>query len=751
MNGRNKRAMGKRLILSAVVLASLFIFLFAAFGETGVDESIDYDTLSPSELHKIMADNKAMALERSRAFTAAADKAVSLYDQTEFDVGFYSVDIEIDVINSLIYGDVLMEAEVVAGDVDTVELDFYDDLTTDSVYTPSGQLGFLHADAKLVVELDRTYSAGETFSFSVTYHGQPTGSGLDGFSFDYKLGQPVVTTLSEPMSARTWWPCKDRPDDKADSMDIYVTCDTSLFCASNGTLIDTTDNGDGTWTFYYQERYPITTYLFSLAVSNYEVWEDWYHYDDNDSMVIVHHVYPGNLITSYGAYDITPYAIGVFASIFGEYPFIDEKYGHANFEWSGAMEHQTVSSMNGGEFGFREAVIVHELSHQWWGDMITLNNWHEIWLNEGFASYSEALYYEVKEGNAAYHDYMGGMFYPYEGSIYVQDTTNVWNIFSTIVYDKGAWVLHMLRHIVGDSTFFDCLQAYYNSEFQHADATTEGFKNICESVSGMDLDYFFDQWIYGNYFPRYSWSFRSELDPSDGRYWTYFQLAQIQPTNPLVFEMPIDIVFTSASGSDTTVLFNDVRDTIYIFKTDEKTTSMEVDPEEWIHRYAYKINWSYHLIPFPLDTAEQYMEYLDSVVAKGGTDHHVYKITGGALPSGLELDSLTGHISGRPGEYGIFSFDVYAKDQMSSYNETRNFTMVVEEGTYLPGDADNGGTINILDITHIINYLYKGGAAPLIPSAADPDASCAINILDVSYLVDYLYRGGEVPLPGCVD
>jgi len=552
------------------------------------------------------------------------------------------------------------------------------------------------------------------------------------------------------MSARTWWPCKDRPDDKADSMDIYVTCDTTLYCASNGTLIDTTFNGDGTWTFYYQERYPITTYLFSLAISNYSVWEDWYYYGDNDSMLIVNHVYPDRYVTSLSSYDITPYAIGVYADLFGEYPFTDEKYGHANFEWGGAMEHQTVSSMNGGSFGFTEPVIVHELAHQWWGDMITLNNWHEIWLNEGFASYCEALYYEVKDGKAAYHDYMNGMFYAYGGTIYIYDTTDVWNIFSSRVYDKGAWVLHQLRHVVGDSVFFECLRTYYNSEFQHDDATTEGFKNICETVSGTELDSFFDQWIYGTYFPKYMWSYRSELDPADGRYWTYFQLRQGQTTPPQTFTMPIDLVFTYASGIDTTVLFNDVNNTIYILKTDEQPTDIQLDPDQWIQRYSYKSNWTYHLIPFPLDTAQQYGLYLDSVVAKGGTDHHTYKITGGALPAGLELDSLTGHISGQPTQSGDFSFDVYAKDQMSSYNETRTFVLTVVENSYIPGDANNGGDVNILDVTHIINYLYRDGSAPTIPAAADPDASCAINLLDVNYLINYLYKGGPAPLPGCV-
>lgn len=743
--------MKRKLIAVTLLFSSLFLFALTAFSYEKMDETLDYDNMSPSELHKIMAEMKAGALERSRAFAAAADKALSVYDQTDYDVDFYDVRIEILLADTTIAGDVMIQATVVAASVDTVELDFYANLTTDSVYNASGQLGFTHSGAKIVVALDRAYSTGEVFSFWVAYHGRPTGSGLDGFSFDFRNFQPVITTLSEPMSARTWWPCKDRPDDKADSMDAYITCDTTLYCASNGNLIDTVYNGDNTWTFSYQVRYPISTYLFSIAVSNYVVWEDWYHYGDNDSMVIVNHVYMDRYVTSLTGYGITPYAIGVYAGLFGEYPFTSEKYGHANFEWGGAMEHQTCSSMNGSSFGFTEPVVIHELSHQWWGDMITIDNWHEIWLNEGFASYCEALYYEVKDGTAAYHDYMGDLFYAYGGTIYVYDTTDVWNIFSTLVYDKGAWVLHMLRHVVGDSAFFDCMRAYYNSEFQYGNATTAGFQNICETVSGMDLDFFFQDWIYGTYFPKYMWSYRSEHDASDDRYYTYLQLRQGQTTSPQVFRMPIDIVFTMPSGVDTTILFNDVRDSIYIFKSDELPSNVQLDPDSWILRYSYKSNWTYHLIPFPLDTADQYMTYLDSVVAKGGTEHHSYKITGGALPPGLTLDSLTGHISGIPSQFGTFTFDVYAKDLMSSYSDTRTYTLVVNEGLYTPGDADNNRSVNILDVTFLVGYLYRGGAAPAIMNAGDADASCAINLLDVTYLIAYLYRGGPDPKAGCVD
>ena len=313
--------------LSFLLILTIFFLATPAFSTAIFDESIDPDTLQPWQMHQIMAASKAGDLSRARALAAEAAKTTSFLDQTTFDVGFHRIELRIDIPSEMIYGDVLVQGKATVDGLDAVELDMYTNLTVDSVYTPGGTLSYSHAANKLLVDLGGIYNLDEPFAFSVTYQGPPVGSGLDGFSFDCRNDVPVVTTLSEPMSARTWWPCKDRPDDKADSLDIIVTCDTAYFCASNGTLIDTTRNGDGTWTFNYEVRYPITTYLFSLAISNYTIWNNWYYYGDNDSMVVIHHVYPDRYALSLTSYNITPFAIQVFAGLFGEYPFIEEKYG----------------------------------------------------------------------------------------------------------------------------------------------------------------------------------------------------------------------------------------------------------------------------------------------------------------------------------------------------------------------------------------------------------------------------------------
>jgi len=733
----------------AIAILMIIMVISSSHSANLFNESINADTLSPTQIHQIMAEKKIEALGRQQ--TLATRSEPYRYEQTEFDVNFYSVAIEVNVPTEEIFGTVTTEAKSLSADLLYIEIDLVNVLTVDNITSGATSLNYSRSGDRVTIELDKMYQPGQYFNFTIEYHGHPEAAGLDGFSFGTNDGYPIVSSLSEPYMSRTWWPCKDRNDDKADSMDIFITCATNLFCASNGTLIDTTQNGDGTWTFAYEVRYPIVTYLFSVAISQYEIWTDWYHYIPTDSMPIINHVYPD--YTAYSKqsnhWGATPYILEVFSDIFGEYPFLNEKYGHANFQWGGGMEHQTCTSMGGSSFGFSEPVVAHEAAHQWWGNMITCNNWHDIWLNEGFASYSEALYYEVKDGVETYHSYMASMANgggTYSGPIYVYDTTSVGNIFSLIVYDKGACVLHMLRHVVGDETFFDILQAYYNSVYQHADATTEQFKNICEAVSGMELDYFFDQWIYGTYRPHYKYSYYSELDNSDGLYWTYLNIEQIQTTSPQLFTMPLDIVLSSSPFEwELFNVFNETDDSTYIFKTEQLPIGVSVDPHDWVLKSTSEASF-FQLIPFPLEDADQYAEYEDTIIARGGFSQTEFEIISRSLPDGLGISSTTGIISGIPTEFGDFSFSVLA---ISSQEDILDYELTVVEFEGFPGDVDLDREVDLLDVIYIINYKYKDGTPPIKPELADPNNDCIISILDVIYLINYKYKNGPDPVMGC--
>jgi aminopeptidase N len=299
-------------------------------------------------------------------------------------------------------------------------------------------------------------------------------------------------------------------------------------------------------------------------------------------MVIMNFIYPENFSYVKPFVDETDEMIEVFANRYGEYPFIQEKYGHAEFQWGGAMEHQTCTSM--GFWG--SGVISHELAHQWYGDMITCADWHNIWLNEGFATYSEAVYVEAKSGKAAYNTYIINEMNSArtaQGTLWVQDITNEWNIFNGArTYSKGGCVLHMLRGVVGDSTFFDIMRTYSaHPSVSYGVATTEDFQAIAESVYGQSLNYFFQEWIYGENEPTYTvgWN-KTQL--SGDLYDVTININQNVNTNPSYFTMPVQIKLNTSMGDTIVTLFNNAQTQNFQFQVVGNPTSIVFDPGNWI-------------------------------------------------------------------------------------------------------------------------------------------------------------------------
>ncbi|MDZ7260586.1 MAG: M1 family aminopeptidase [candidate division KSB1 bacterium] len=497
-------------------------------------------------------------------------------NQEAFDVKYYLLDLQIDPLNQMISGFVTLLAQVVRNSLDQVELNFLSSMTVDSASVAGHPVNFVHASDLILISLDKTYSLGELVQVKVAYHGQPQRSGFGAFGFDEHNGKPMIWSLSEPFGARNWWPCKDVPSDKADSVDIKVTVPSNLIVASNGWLRATIDQ-DGTKTYWWHEGYPIATYLVSVAIYEYLTFSDYYKYSDTDSMEVQFYVFPDHYEALKNNYAKTVGMIEIFSELFGPYPFFKEKYGHAEFLWGGGMEHQTITSLG----GWSEGLIAHELAHQWWGDMVTCRDFHHIWLNEGFATYAEALYYDRKYGQQAYWDEVNSNQYFGGGTIYVSNLSSVNNIFHYgRSYQKASWVLHMLRHVVGDSTFFRILKTYYaDPRFQYRTAVTEEFRELCEEVSGFNLKPFFHQWIYEEYFPVYSYSW-TWLE-KENSYTILLQIEQTQ-TNTIVFHMPIDVTVQTESGDTTLVVWDSLRTQSFEFSLKSKPRALLLDKDGWI-------------------------------------------------------------------------------------------------------------------------------------------------------------------------
>ncbi|HFE64346.1 MAG TPA: hypothetical protein ENK14_08030, partial [Caldithrix sp.] len=330
-------------------------------------------------------------------------------DSSEFDQLYYDLNFVVTTIPENLEGTVTGYFRSNVNGLDRVKLNFdsREDIGAWNDLAVTGNVsGFSLSNLVLRVDLDKPYGVGEEFSITVHYSGLPRSSGFKAFEFDHNFaGDLVISTLSEPYLAQTWWPCKDDPSDKLDSVKISATVPEDMIVASNGLLQSVTPGANNTKTFVWKEKYPITTYLVSLAISNYVTFRDSFEYQPGKFMPIDYFVYPGDFNTARSAFAKMPQMLRVYSDAYGLYPFVEEKYGHAEFVWGGAMEHQTCTSI-GRVANSWETVYAHELSHQWFGDLVTCHDWHNIWMNEGFATFSEALWLEKAYGKTAYHDYV---------------------------------------------------------------------------------------------------------------------------------------------------------------------------------------------------------------------------------------------------------------------------------------------------------------------------------------------------------
>ena len=535
-------------------------------------------------------------------------------NQEKIDIKFYELNLDIDFNSSRIHGSVTVNG--VIGNIypDFIELDLYDNMTVDSILQNNIPILYLHENDMLKIPIsDITLNDENLFSLTIFYQGTPDHCGAGGFKFDEHQNIGHVWTLSEAYCARSWWPCKDDPSDKADSVNIIVSVpiEPAYIVASNGLLSSTTINNNKK-TYFWKERYPITTYLVSLAIYPYTKWVDQYVSPiSSDTMLIEHYVFPDRYEASYPNYSLTKDMLSFFSELFGEYPFISEKYGHADFTWGGGMEHQTLSSMG----SFSQNLMVHELGHSWWGNLITCKTFNDIWLNEGFARYCQALWAEHMYGKEAYFDFMNNHAYYGAGTIYVENPSSNSQIFSAgLSYNKASWVLHMLRHKVGETMFFDILKSYAsNDSLSYNAASTSDFQKVCEDISGLDFEQFFQQWIYGEKYPKYELSWWHE---GNGIY--NVKIDQVQSYN--FFSMPIDLKFSGSAGPmlvDTTIVIeNNNFSQLYEFSGfNFLVENVMLDPENWILKEAtYSVNEIDNILPDRVEVEKAFPNPFNSKV-----------------------------------------------------------------------------------------------------------------------------------------
>ena len=512
---------------------------------------------------------------RSKSFTLIEEEQTyGLWNLT-----YNRLELDVNPAVRYISGKVYFEFTSLSNNLSELVIDLSDELEIERIFSDTGELDFTHANHKITIELLQALNHGERGHLTVQYSGIPTTSGFGSFSQNFHSdGIPIISTLSEPYGAKDWWPCKQSLTDKIDSIDIIVHSPAPHRTASNGLLISD-DVIDGIRTCHWKHRYPIVTYLVFISVTDYAIYSDWAFPGTENQIEILNYVYPSRLEYAKERTPLTADLLELYTNLFGEYPFIKEKYGHAEFSWGGGMEHQTMSSMG----SFSDGLIAHELAHQWFGNYITCGSWSEIWLNEGFATYLTGIYLEHLNADPWWRRWREQIIRVVTsqpgGSVYVSDTTDVWSIFnSRLTYNKAAYVLHMLRGQLGDDDFYKGIRGYLSDErVAHGFATTDILRENFEQAADTTLTSFFDAWIYGEGHPVYQLDFHMRENT------TRLEITQTpSAANGPFFAMKIPVTFYQNGNPQTYWLHNtEPLETIEI-ETGFIPDSINVNEELWV-------------------------------------------------------------------------------------------------------------------------------------------------------------------------
>ena len=497
---------------------------------------------------------------------------------SDWDLTYNCLKLDVDPGVFYLSGSVDFEFTAKTNGLKSVTIDLNNALKVKSVTSGTQNLSFNQKDGTVIINLSSVINKNTKGRFTIKFEGIPNTSGFGSITLTYQNDNtPVLSTLSEPYGARDWWPCKQSLADKIDSLDVIVQTPSEYRTASNGILVaDSVVNGKRTC--HWKHRHPIATYLVFFSSTIYDTYTEEANLDDGSKVEILNYVYPDK---SEAAKKLTPIAkdyLEFYSRMFIDYPFKDEKYGHAQFGWGGGMEHQTMSSMG----SFSSALIAHEMAHQWFGDYITCGTWSDIWLNEGFATFLESMTYQEFD-----HSYwlkwkaivINTITSSNGGSVYCNDTTKIGRIFdSRLSYKKGAFVLYMLKSQLGDLVFFNGMKNYLTDQrVINGFASTDLFREDMEEAADTSLVKFFNDWVYGEGFPVYDISWRRLNDQLSI---TVNQYPSV--SNGPFFEMKLPFTIYKNGSSETVWLKNDAPSQEFLVSSFSNPDSVVFNQDNYI-------------------------------------------------------------------------------------------------------------------------------------------------------------------------
>lgn len=607
------------------------------------------------------------ALETDRIAEAEMKTASQLMsvqvnpNTANYDVTYHQLEFTVNPAVYFITGKVTTTFKALSN-MSTVTFDLTDQLNVSSVKQGATNLTFVqNANDELVITLPSTLTTNSFATVEINYSGAPA-TGENAFTRTTHSGASIIWTLSEPFGAKDWWPCKQDLNDKVDSIDIYITAPSQYVSVANGVEPAAPVTVGANKTTHFHHSYPIPAYLVAIAVTNYQVFTQTAGTEPN-TFPIVNYLYPENYAASVVSLSETPAIMDLFENLFETYPFSAEKYGHAQCGFGGGMEHTTVSFMG----NFSRGLIAHELGHQWFGDKITCGSWHDIWLNEGFATYMAALVIENFDGLDAFviqkNNMINNITSLPTGNVYLTDTqaTNVGRIFSSrLSYNKGAMVLEMLRFKMGDTAFFQALRNYLaDPNLAYKYAVTTDLKTHLEAVYGQDLTEFFNDWIYDQGYPTYTITAQNW-----GTGQAKFVVNQTQSDASVsYFEMPVPVRVYGSNGEQADLVLENTFDgEEFIVAVPFTIVNVEFDPERHIISRDSNItlgNESFDLdntiVLYPNPSAEVlHIQMPASMVLESAV---IYNSLGQKVGENNTLDFSVSHLSS-----GVHYIDIQTTD-----------------------------------------------------------------------------------------
>jgi aminopeptidase N len=489
-----------------------------------------------------------------------------------YDVRHYDLAVRVDPVERRIDGRTTVTVEVLEP-IEVFEIHLDHRLEVAAVTSSDMTCLFRHEDGLVAVELADPWSKGERRSLTIEYSGRPKVAmrppWVDGFVWsETPSGAPWIGVTGQGDGGDNWWPCKDHPSDEPDEgMDIALTVPSGLVGLSNGRFVGEIENANDTVTTKWRVTYPINNYLVTVNIAPYVRIEERYTgVDGSLDEPLVFWAVPEYEHYARTMWRQMPKILEVLGRRFGEYPFFADKFAVAHAPYYG-MEHQTVVAYGAlftdNDFGFDD-LLLHEVAHEWWGNKISVSDWSDFWIQEGFATYSEALYVLDTLGEDRYLDYMARLRGRVDSQYPLVRGKNLSSnqAYTGDIYFKGAWVLHTLRWLIGEDDLDRAIYRFANdSRYAYGLVSSRDFIDLVFEISGQELDWFWERYLYQAAEPEWRVITRNRKD----RDW--ITILWDDPN----FEMPLPVWI---DGSEYRVEMTGGRATLVV----ERGTTVEIDP-----------------------------------------------------------------------------------------------------------------------------------------------------------------------------